>query len=198
MLETAQVPTGETLHLRPVPLPIRAREATSRPMVYVTFGTLFNANIDLFRLALAALADEPIDVVMTVGHDQDPAELAPFPANARVERFIPQAELLPSCSVIVHHGGAGTTFGALAHGVPQVILPQGADNYEHAAMCEQAGTAITLRPAMLDPANLAAAVRRVVLDETYATSSRRCAAEIAAMPDAAAVANTLRTWVRTT
>ena len=33
MLETAQVPTGETLHLRPVPLPIRAREATSRPMV---------------------------------------------------------------------------------------------------------------------------------------------------------------------
>ena len=164
----------------------------------MTFGTLFNANIDLFRLALAALEDEPVDVVMTVGHDQDPAELAPFPANARVERFIPQAELLPSCSVIVHHGGAGTTFGALAHGVPQVILPQGADNYEHAAMCEQAGTAITLRPAMLDPANLAATVRRVVLDETYATSSRRCAAEIAAMPDAAAVANTLRTWVRTT
>ena len=111
------------------------------------------------------------------------------------------AELLgvPSVAhnVIVHHGGAGTTFGALAHGVPQVILPQGADNYEHAAMCEQAGTAITLRPAMLDAANLAAAVRRVVLDETDATSSRRCADEIAAMPDAAAVANTLRTWVRT-
>lgn len=195
MLETAQVPTGETLHLRPVPLPIRAREATSRPMVYVTFGTLFNNNLDLFRLALAAFADEPVDVVMTVGHDLDPAELAPFPANARVERFIPQAELLPSCSVIVHHGGAGTTFGALAHGVPQVILPQGADNYEHAAMCEQAGTAITLRPAMLDRANLAAAVRRALLDETYAITSRRCADEISAMPDAASVANTLRKWV---
>jgi UDP:flavonoid glycosyltransferase YjiC (YdhE family) len=198
MLEMAQVPTGETLHLRPVPPPIRAREATARPMVYVTFGTLFNANLDLFRLALAALADEPVDVLMTVGHDQDPAELAPFPANARVERFIAQAELLPSCSVIVHHGGAGTTFGALAHGVPQVILPQGADNFEHAAMCEQAGTAITLRPGMLNPANLAAAVRRALIDETYAASSRRCADEIAAMPDAASVATTLRTWVRTT
>ncbi len=169
-----------------------------RPIVYVTFGTLFNANLDLFRLALAALADEPVEVVMTVGHDHDPAELAPFPANARDERFIPQAELLPSCSVIVHHGGAGTTFGALAHGVPQVILPQGADNYEHAAMCEQAGTAITLRPGMLNPANLAAAVRRVVLDDTYTTSSRRCADEIAAMPDAAAVADTLRSLFRVT
>ncbi len=198
MLETAQVPTGDSLRLRPVPLPMRPRVATSRPLVYVTFGTLFNANLDLFRLVLAALADEPVDVVMTVGHDVDPAELAPFPENARVERFIAQAELLPSCAVIVHHGGAGTMFGALAHGVPQVILPQGADNYEHAAMCEQAGTAITLRPGTLSPANLVAAVRRALLDETYAMASRRCAEEIAAMPDAAAVANTLRTWAQTT
>ncbi len=195
MLETAQVPTGETLQLRPVALPIRPRETTTRPVVYVTFGTLFNANLDLFRLALVALGNEPVDVVMTVGRDQDPSELVPFAANARVERFILQAELLPSCSVIVHHGGAGTTFGALAHGVPQVILPQGADNYEHAAMCEQAGTAITLPPGMLNPTNLAAAVRRVLLDVSYATASRRCADEIAAMPDAAAVTETLRSWV---
>jgi UDP-glucoronosyl and UDP-glucosyl transferase len=198
MLETARVPTGETLHLRPVPLPVGPRTVTARPVVYVTFGTLFNANLDLFRLALEALADEPVDVVMTVGRDQDPAELAPFPANARVEQFIPQAELLPSCSVIVHHGGAGTTFGALAHGVPQVIVPQGADNYEHAAMCERAGTAITLRPEMLSSATLAAAVRRVIDTADYGTASRRCAEEIAAMPDAAAIAEALRAWVPAT
>jgi len=195
MLESARVPTGDTLLLRPVLPPVRPREATPRPVVYVTFGTLFNANLDLFQLALKALADEPVDVVMTVGRDQDPAELAPFPANTRVEQFVPQAELLPRCSVIVHHGGAGTTFGALAHGVPQVILPQGADNYEHAAMCERAGTAITLEPAMLSPANLAAAVRRVVDNADYAAAGRRCAGEIAAMPDAVAVAITLRSWV---
>ncbi len=195
MLETAHVPTGETWRLRPVPLPARPREDTPRPVVYVTFGTLFNANLGLFQVALDALADEPVDVVMTVGHDQNPGELAPFPANVRVEQFIPQADLLPSCSAIVHHGGAGTTFGALAHGVPQVILPQGADNYEHAAMCERAGTAIALRPEKVTPANLAAAVRRVVFDADHAEASRKCAAEIVAMPDAVSVATTLRTWV---
>jgi len=167
MLETARVPMGETLRLRPVPLPFRPREVTSRPVVYVTFGTLFNSNLDLFHMALEALAHESVDVVMTVGRDQDPTELAPFPANARVERFIPQAELLPSCAAVVHHGGAGTTFGALAHGVPQVVIPQGADNYEHATMCESGGTAIALRPETLTPDNLAAAVRRVVGDEAY-------------------------------
>jgi len=195
MLETRQVPVGETWHLRPVPLPVGPRELGPRPVVYVTFGTLFNSNLDLFQTALKALADEPVDVVMTVGRDQDPAGLAPFPANARVEQFIPQAELLLSCSAIVHHGGAGTTFGALAHGVPQVILPQGADNYEHAAMCENAGTAIMLRPEMLTPATLAATVQGVIHDEAYAAASRRCAEEIVAMPDAISVAAALRSRV---
>ena len=43
--------------------------------------------------------------------------------------------MLPEAAVVAHHGGAGTTFAALAHGVPQVIIPQGADNFDHAAMC---------------------------------------------------------------
>lgn len=112
----------------------------------------------------------------------------------RAPRPHQDAELLPRCRAVVHHGGAGTTFGALAHGVPQVILPQGADNYEHAVMCESAGTAIVLRPETLDPAKLAVAVRRVVDDEVYDGASRSCAEEIAAMPDAVSVAAALRSW----
>jgi UDP:flavonoid glycosyltransferase YjiC (YdhE family) len=191
-LDAADVPTGETLHLRPTPLPLEPRVETERPLVYVSFGTLFNANLDLFRLALDALAGEPVDVVMTVGRDQDPEALAPFPANVRAERFIPQAELLPSCAVVVHHGGAGTMFGALAHGVPQVIIPQGADNYENAAMCEGAGTAVALRPGEVTPANLSAAVRNVLATPGFVTASRRVADEIASMPGAVDVATTLR------
>ena len=76
-----------------------------------------------------------------------------------------------------------------------MIVPQGADNYEHAAMCESAGAAITLRPEVLDAANLAAAVLRVVDDGSYARSSRTCTGEIAAMPDADFVAAALRSWV---
>jgi MGT family glycosyltransferase len=161
----------------------------------VTFGTLFNADLGLFRLALDALADQPVDIVMTVGRDQDPVEFAPFPSNARVERFIPQAELLPSCAAIVHHGGAGTTFGALAHGVPQVILPQGADNYELAAMCEHAGAASVLRPDDVNIANFAAAVSNVLCTESFATAGRACAAEILSMPDAATTAAMLHAWI---
>ena len=194
--EVAEVPVGESLFLRPAPLPTAAHSPGDPPLVYVTFGTVFNDNLDLFRFAVDALAGEPIELVVTVGGNQDPAALGPQPANVRVEQFIPQADLLPRCSTIVHHGGAGTTFGALAHGLPQVILPQGADNYDNAAMCVTAGVAVSLRPEVLDRDSLIAAVRQVLAEPAFAEASARCAAEVAAMPDAAQVAESLRDWVR--
>ncbi len=193
--EVAAVPVGECLFLRPTDVPTMAPVVSDPPVVYVTFGTLFNANLDMFRFTIGALADEPIQLVVTVGRDQDPDALSPRPGNVRVERFIPQADLLPSCSAVVHHGGAGTTFGALAHGVPQVILPQGADNFEHAAMCETAGVALSLRPGDLTDRSLLDAVRTVLAEPRYRSASRRCADEIAAMPDASQVAASLREWV---
>lgn len=195
-LEPNEVPGGEVLALRPAPLADRAATAPRRPLVYVTFGTFFNVNLDLFRVVLEALADEPVDIVMTVGNDQDPAALSPFPPNARVERFIPQATVLPESAAVVHHGGAGTTFGALAHGVPQVIIPQGADNFDHAAMCTRAGTAVTVLPGRVDPTTVANAVRRVLHEPGYAVAARKAADEIDAMPGPDGVADALRAYAR--
>jgi hypothetical protein len=133
----------------------------------VTLGTFFNGNTQVFRTILDGLADQPVDVVVTVGGDQDPAELEPAPGNAKIERFVAQAELLPTCSVIVHHGGAGTTFGALAHGVPQVIVPQGADNYDNAAMCERAGMALVLRPDEFTAKAVAGSVSALLVEARF-------------------------------
>ena len=35
-----------------------------------------------------------------------PAEHGPQPAHVTVERFIPQAEVLPHCDLVVSHGGS--------------------------------------------------------------------------------------------
>lgn len=195
-LEQLQVPSGDQLALRPVPPGKPAVRASERPVVYVTFGTFFNANQDLFRVVLAGLADEPLEVVVTVGRDQDPGAVAPAPVNARVERYISQRTLLPSCSAVVHHGGAGTTFGALAHGLPQVVIPQGADNFVNAAMLKRAGVAVVLPPEDVSPQNVLAAVRRIREEPIYATAARKIAAEIAVMPDSIEVANSLRAYGR--
>jgi len=191
-LSSIRVPSGERLSLRPSsPLQTTATRG-ERPLVYVTFGTFFNAEVDLFRAALDGLAGEPVDVVVTVGADQDPAALAPIPANARVERFIPQATLLPACAAVVHHAGSGTTFGALAHGLPQVVVPQGADNFLNAETLERAGVAVVLRPGEFSADNLRGALRRILDEPSYGTAARRAAAEIAAMPGPSEVADAVR------
>jgi UDP:flavonoid glycosyltransferase YjiC (YdhE family) len=191
-LESLRVPTGDRLKLRPSPPPQMAPQESTPPLVYVTLGTFFNSNLDIFRAILDGLADEPVAVVATVGTDQDPDELGPVPGNARVEPFIPQVTLLPSCAAVVHHGGAGTTFGTLAHGLPQVIIPQGADNFDNAAMVEKAGAARVLRPGEVTADNVRNAVRQILNERSYAEAAGLAATEIAAMPTPEVMADDLR------
>jgi len=195
-LEARQVPAGDVVALRPSAPPQHEATRGARPVVYVTLGTFFNGNTDIFRKILDGLADQPVDVVVTVGSDQDPSALRPAPGNARIERFVPQADLLPTCSVIVHHGGAGTTFGALAHGIPQVIVPQGADNYDNAAMCERAGMAVVLRPDEFSARSVAEGVSAVLRDPRFLQAALLTADEIATMADPAEVAGMVRAYSR--
>ena len=191
-LEPLHVPAGDRVTLRPAPLPREVANAGPRPLVYVTLGTSFNANVHIFRAALDGLASEPIEVVVTVGADQDPAALVPIPANARVERFIPQATLLPTCSAVVHHGGAGTMFGSLAHALPQVVIPQGADNFVNADMLERAGVAEVLLPGEVTAARVRDAVRRTLREPSFARAGHTAADEIATMATPEDVAKDLR------
>jgi UDP:flavonoid glycosyltransferase YjiC (YdhE family) len=168
----------------------------ARPRVYVTLGTIFN-EVAAFRLLLDPLGAVDCDVVMTVGRDRDPAELAPLPANATVARYIPQADVLPSCDAVVAHGGSGSVLAALAHARPLVLLPQGADQFDNAAACAAAGVAEVLLPTDCTAARVREAVERVLISRSHAAAARAVADEIAAMPSPAAVAAELAAWAST-
>ncbi len=162
------------------------------PLVYVTLGTFSNNNLDVFRLVLNALGNEPVNVLATIGRDNDPSALAPLPENAHVEKYLLQAEVLPHCAAVVHHAGAGTMFGALAHGLPSVALPQSADNFINANLLAGAGAALTLMPGEVTAPALRAALSTVLGTGTYRQRARQLAKEIAAMPSPDDVAARLR------
>ena len=201
-LDPAVGAIGGAQPLRPVPPPLAEPPVLSaswadpgRPLVYLTLGTFSNNDLDLFRLVLTALEDEPVNVLATIGRDNDPTDLAPLPGNARVERFIPQAELLPHCAAVVHHAGAGTTFGVLAHGLASVALPQSADNFTIAALLAQAGAAQTLMPGEVTAPAVRSGLRAVLNTVGYRRRAQQLADEIAAMPSPEEVAARLRTKV---
>ena len=126
--------------------------------------------------------DLPVHVVATVGRDIDPAELGPQPVHVRVERYIPQAELLPRASLVVSHGGSGSVLGALAHGVPLVLLPIGADQPYNAARCEALGVARSLDVIDATPGDVRDAAAAVLGEPSYRAAADRMRDEFAALP----------------
>jgi len=121
----------------------------------------------------------------------DPALLEPIPRNAIVERFIPQDTVLPHVQATVSHGGSGSMLAALAHGLPMLMLPQGADQFENAEACRSIGAALVLMPDRITAETIRAAMTTLLDDRTYAENAQRVAAEIASMQSPATVLATL-------
>jgi UDP:flavonoid glycosyltransferase YjiC (YdhE family) len=180
---------GTLLRVRPAPAPLRPVQAQTPPLVYFSLGTMW-ADAGVVRTVLDGLAELPVRVVATLGA-LDPADVPTVPANAELHRFVPQQQVLPDASVVVHHAGAGTMFGALAHGVPQVALPQAADNFVNAGLLARSGAGVVLGPAEVTSESVAQAVRRLLGEPSYARSARAVADEVASMPAADEVAAAL-------
>ena len=139
-------------------------------------------------LAVEALDHEAVDVLITTGSASAVAALHPVPANVHVEAYVPQAYVLPRCSAVICHAGAGTTLAALARSVPLLLLPQGADQYRIADFVARSGAALRLAPPEVTPARVRQHVLGLLAEDHYRRAAARIAREIAAMPDASSAA----------
>lgn len=186
-------PVAPTTHLmRPVNfesgdevLPPWVAALPARPTVYATLGTVFSrgpAADSLFTAMLAALRDEPVNLIVTVGRNNDPADFGPQPPNVHIERFIPQSALLPHCDLVVHHGGFSTVTGALNAGLPMVIIPISADQPYNAACCAALGVGVVLEPGERSAEGVRAAVRAVMDDRSYRQKAAQMRDEMTALP----------------
>ena len=131
-----------------------------RPLVLVTCSTEFQNDGALIEMALAALASEPVRVLVTTA-SLDPA-LFKAPPKARVERFVPHGPVLQQAACVVCHGGMGITQKALAAGVPVCVVPFGRDQLEVARHVEVAGAGTRLLPAKMTAERLRAAISRAM------------------------------------
>lgn len=158
------------------------------PIVYFTLGTVFNVESgDLFERVLAGLRNLPVNVIATTGRELDPAIFWPQPPHVQIERYIPQAMILPHADLVISHGGSGSVIGGLAHGVPMVLIPMGADQPHNALRCEALGVARQLDALEATPQSVREAVMGVLSDERCRQAAERLRDEIAALPDPATV-----------
>jgi MGT family glycosyltransferase len=153
--------------------------------VYFTLGTVFNMESgDLFTRVLLGLRELAVDVVATVGVEIDPATFGAQPPNVRIARYVPQSSVLARADAVVSHGGSGTVLGALAYGVPSVLLPMGADQPVNAARCESLGIARILDATACTSHDVSDAVSAVLTEPTYREHARQLRDETQALPGA--------------
>ena len=151
------------------------------PLVYVTLGTVQNRP-ELLREVVAGVAALPVRVLVAVGPRIEPAVAGcSSPAHVQVEAWVDQAEVLGRCTAVVSHGGSGTFLGALARGLPQLCLPQAADQFRNAEGGSGPAPRCVLGPAETTSASVRAAVERLLADAElragpsgWRPRSRRC------------------------
>jgi len=150
--------------------------------VYVTAGTTHNSTPGLLETMVAALHDEAVNVVVTIGSDGDLDRFGAQPKHVRVERYIPQNTLLPHCDVVLCSAGAGTVLGALAHAIPLVVAPVATDQYEMAAQIEHAGAGRACSTQPLSPAAVRESFQEVSANPAYSAAAARLREQILSMP----------------
>jgi len=94
--------------------------------VCVTFGSMVSREselvVALVRAALTRVHQRGIILAGWGGRK---------PANSGKDLLYldaaPHDWLLPRCSSVIHHGGAGTTAAGLRAGIPAIVIPHGID-----------------------------------------------------------------------
>lgn len=101
-----------------------------KPPVYIGFGSLGNPAqaTQTTELVIDALKLSGQRGILATGWS-GMTKPDRIPDNIFIVESIPHAWLFPRMSVVVHHGGAGTTAAGLRAGIPSVIIPHANDQF---------------------------------------------------------------------
>jgi len=126
---------------------------------------------------IAGLREEDINLIVAIGHDQDPVAFTPQPAKAYIERYSPHSLLLPHCDAFVTHAGFSSVMAGLEQG-----LPLAGDQPSNAPRCSDLGAARVIDPDERTPEAFRAAVREVLGNPRYRENAARLQQEIQLLP----------------
>jgi UDP:flavonoid glycosyltransferase YjiC (YdhE family) len=150
-----------------------------RPLVLVSFSTMYQNQGPVLRRAIEALGRLPVQGVVTLGPQLDPAAF-PAPDNVAVAARAPHSRILPLASAVITHGGHASVLRPLMAGAPLVCVPLGRDQADNAARVAAAGAGIRLASdASAD--DIEAAVRAVLEAPSYRECARALGGRIAAV-----------------
>jgi len=150
---------------------------SERTKIYLSLGTLYNANIEFYRTVFKAFSDHPAQFILAVGRVTDIRDLGLVPDNFIIQSNVPQLELLQKVDLFITHGGMNSVNEGLNYGVPLVIVPQQIEQAFNGRLVARQGAGIVVadRPPYgnLNAGVLRRSVDKVLADPTYHLNAER-------------------------
>ncbi|WDM16886.1 DUF1205 domain-containing protein [Streptomyces lavenduligriseus] len=175
-------------------------EPPARPRVCVTWGSAATALLGdgtfLVPRILDALSGLDVEIVVAV-KEADAARIPDLPARTRIVTGMPLELIMPSCDAIIHQSGSGTTLTAALHGIPQLTLPQVADQSLVSERLARTGAGIGLASDETEPHAIKAAAQRLLVDGEHRMAALRLREEMLAQPTPSETVPTLADLVAT-
>jgi UDP:flavonoid glycosyltransferase YjiC (YdhE family) len=172
--------SGPVVDVAPV-----AADRAADPMVLVSLSSFAFAGMaaSLQHLVDAA-ARLDAKVVVTTGTTLDAQELR-APAGVEVLGHVPHVELMPHASLLVGHGGHGTSMQALAHDLPVVVMPMdGRTDQPMVGRSIEAAGAGRVVPKKATADDLAPVLAALLADGPHRAAAARLGAAVRALPGA--------------
>jgi len=150
------------------------------PWILVSISSQRQDDVQLADAAVRALGDQPVRVLVTLGPEHDPSELAGHPPNARIEKTVSHSAVLERAALLVGHAGHGTVMKALWHGKPMVLIPWGRDQPGVAARAHALGVAEVISRNDATAKTIAAGVKRAMANRELGRNAARHSARLQA------------------
>lgn len=99
------------------------------------------------------------------------------------------ADIFPLANAAVHSGGAGTTQACCKAGVPAIIVPRGADQFENAAHIQRSHYGLRLKPEHLSATHIRLRLQRLLTDQSIRRHVAALSSAMTAEPGASASAD---------
>ena len=136
----------------------------------------------MIRAAIEALANAPVQVVLTTGYQDLPEEFGVMPPNFHHAAYVPGLLMAKRCDLMVHHGGHSSVMTGLSAGTPAVIIPTITERESNARRLVALGAGEIVLPVdgadsekQLDVAEFSTKLNRVLNDPRYRASAGRVA-----------------------
>jgi MGT family glycosyltransferase len=167
------------------------------PVVYVSLGTLFNADPTFFRNCFEAFKDMDVRVIMSIGSSVSEASLGPAPPNFSVQPHVAQPDVLQRAAAFVTHGGMNSVSEGLYYGVPLLVVPQMSEQEVVGRRVEELAAGLYLAKTRVTPATLRESVGRLLAEGRFGEEARVVRASFLEAGGVTRAADAVRAFTRT-